>query len=303
MGYLHIDNLYKNQEILMFKECYALEKIHGTSAHVSYKPSSRKITLLDGYFNDGITFFSGGEKHERFVGLFQGDKAIYNYDKMNTALMGVGSEVTIYGEAYGGKQQGMSDTYGKELKFVAFDVKIGESWLTVPDAADFVAECGLEFVSWDRIPTDLETLNQWRDMPSRQAARNGVGDDKLSEGVVLRPLMELTKNNGKRIISKHKRDEFRETSKPRKVVDPARLAVLSEANDVATEWVTEMRLVHVLDKLDNPNIERTRDVIAAMIEDVKRESEGEVVWSKEVERAIGKATAESFKRNLKLRLV
>ena len=46
-----------------------------------------------------------------------------------------------------------------------------------------------------------------------------------------------------------------------------------------------------------------RDVIAAMIEDVKRESEGEVEWSKEVERAIGKATAESFKRNLKLRLV
>ena len=37
MGYLHIDNLYKNQDILMFKECYAMEKIHGTSAHVSFK--------------------------------------------------------------------------------------------------------------------------------------------------------------------------------------------------------------------------------------------------------------------------
>ena len=29
MGYQHIDNLYKNQSILMFRECYALEKIHG----------------------------------------------------------------------------------------------------------------------------------------------------------------------------------------------------------------------------------------------------------------------------------
>ena len=27
MGYLHIDNLYKNTTILNFKECYALEKI------------------------------------------------------------------------------------------------------------------------------------------------------------------------------------------------------------------------------------------------------------------------------------
>ncbi len=34
-------------------------------------------------------------------------------------------EVTIYGEGFGGKMQGMSDTYGKELRFVAFDVKIG----------------------------------------------------------------------------------------------------------------------------------------------------------------------------------
>ena len=29
MGYIHIGNLYKDQEILLFKECYALEKIHG----------------------------------------------------------------------------------------------------------------------------------------------------------------------------------------------------------------------------------------------------------------------------------
>jgi hypothetical protein len=29
MGYASIPNLYKNQEILIFKRCYALEKIHG----------------------------------------------------------------------------------------------------------------------------------------------------------------------------------------------------------------------------------------------------------------------------------
>lgn len=35
MGYLHIDNLYKAQEILAFRTCFALEKIHGTSANVA----------------------------------------------------------------------------------------------------------------------------------------------------------------------------------------------------------------------------------------------------------------------------
>jgi len=57
MSYLSIDNLYKNQTILLFKECYAMEKIHGTSAHISYQ-------------NSNIGFFSGGSKHEDFIKLF-----------------------------------------------------------------------------------------------------------------------------------------------------------------------------------------------------------------------------------------
>src|SRR5690348_10996218 len=37
MGYLHIGNLYKTQDLLLFRECYALEKVHGTSAHITCK--------------------------------------------------------------------------------------------------------------------------------------------------------------------------------------------------------------------------------------------------------------------------
>lgn len=37
MAYMHIENLYANQTILESKECYAMEKIHGTSAHISGK--------------------------------------------------------------------------------------------------------------------------------------------------------------------------------------------------------------------------------------------------------------------------
>ena len=58
MGYLHIDNLYKNVDVLAFKEVYVLEKIHGTSAHIGWKVEEK------------LNFFSGGEKHENFVKLF-----------------------------------------------------------------------------------------------------------------------------------------------------------------------------------------------------------------------------------------
>lgn len=46
MGYQHIPNLYKEQAILAQSECYALEKIHGTSAHIKFKAGSLPEILL-----------------------------------------------------------------------------------------------------------------------------------------------------------------------------------------------------------------------------------------------------------------
>ena len=283
MGYLHIDNLYKNQDILMFKECYALEKIHGTSAHVS--------------FNDGkIKFFSGGESHERFVSLFDKDDLLKKASEMGL------TDFIVYGEAYGGKQQGMRETYGDELKFVAFDVKVGDSWLSVPDAEQVVVALGLEYVSYNLVSTSLEVLDKERDKPSVQAVRNGMGS-RPREGIVLRPLVEVVKNNGKRIISKHKGEAFQETATKRKIIDPDKIEAIREANAIADEWVTHMRLQHVLQKFpEDVNMESTRDIINSMIEDVEREGKGEIVMSKAAHVAIGKRTAVMFRGFIQERL-
>lgn len=126
------------------------------------------------------------------------------------------------------------------------------------------------------------------------------------EGVVLRPLIEVVKNDGSRIMAKHKRDEERETATPRKVVDPAKLEVLHRAEAIAQEWVTPTRLEHVLDKLrvdgEDIGIERMRDVIRAMAEDVTREGQGEFVESRESLIAISRETAQLFKAHLGRRL-
>ena len=34
MGYMHINNLYKDQTLMMFKEVFCLEKVHGSSSHL-----------------------------------------------------------------------------------------------------------------------------------------------------------------------------------------------------------------------------------------------------------------------------
>jgi hypothetical protein len=277
---MHIENLYKNRDILMFKECYAMEKIHGTSAHIGW--------------NGKVYFFSGGESYDMFVKLF-------NKDKLTECFKSLGTDkCVIYGEAYGGKQQGMRETYGNDLRFVAFEVLINDKFLCVPHAEKIVESFGLDFVPYVKISTNLDELDFWRDAPSQQSVKNGIVEEKRREGVVLRPLIEVVKNNGQRIISKHKNDEFCETKTKRLVADDEdKLKVWSIANEIADEWVTRMRLTHVLDKFPGASIEHTGQIIKAMVEDVEREGDGEIVFSKEALSAIGKKTALLFKEMLK----
>jgi len=282
MGYLHIDNLYINQDILMFKECYAMEKIHGTSANIMFKKHNKNT----------VSFFSGGEKHEKFVKLFDKDRL---YEKLKY----LETDVIIYGEAYGGKQQGMRHTYGNDLKFIAFDVKINDNWLNVPDAEKFCKELELEFVYYTKIKTDINIIDKEKSKPSVQAVRNGIGEPKTKEGLVLRPLIELKKNNGSRIISKHKNDEFKETSTSRKVIDPEKLKILENAKEIANEWCTHMRLIHVLDKIKISDIKDMRKLISGMQEDIKREGNNEIKWSVAVEKEIARQTSILFKEKLK----
>lgn len=282
MGYLHIANLYRPeaQGVLLFKEVYALEKIHGTSAHVSWKDGK-------------ASFHSGGERHEAFVALFDVDALAAAFEAMGHP------EVIVFGEAYGGKQQAQSWRYGKRLMFVAFDVKVGDRWLDVLNAQQVSERLGFSFVHFARVSTDITRLDAERDAPSEQARRNGVEGDQPREGVVLRPLREFRDGAGDRIIAKHKRVEERETKTPRDAsVDPAKLKVLEDAQAVADEWVTPTRLEHVLDKLGDVGVQDTPCVIAAMVDDVMREGSGEVVDSKDVRKAIGSATARLFKQRL-----
>jgi hypothetical protein len=282
MSYMNIDNLYKATDILLFRECYAMEKIHGTSAHITFK-------------NGQINFFSGGCKHDAFIMLFDSETLLAKY---NEKAIPAERSATIYGEAYGGSLMKMRDTYGDKLRFVAFEVKIGDSWLAVPQAEEFARSLGLDFVHYVKVATDLSSLDAQRDAQSFQAVKNGMGEGKPREGIVLRPLIEVTKNNGERIIAKHKADKFKETATPHKVGE--NLKVISDAKAIAQEWVTLERLRHVLDNFPQPyTIEITGKVLIAMNADIAREAKGEIAMTTEALKEINRATALMYKDFLK----
>lgn len=292
MGYLHIDNLYKSQDVLAFKTVYALEKIHGTSAHVAWRQGA-------------VTFFSGGESHANFVTLFDAPALAAKF----TERFPVAEDVTVYGEAYGGKCQHMSKTYGPSLKFVAFDVQVGDKWLAVPQAAECVAFLGLEFVDYAEVPCSLTALDAERDKPSTQAIRNGITDEpKIREGIVIRPPFEVITNRGYRVIAKHKRAEFSERGRPTVELDPSKREKLAGAEAIALEWVTPMRLEHVIDRLiagrNEKDVEMrdTGDIIKMTIEDVTREAAGEIEDNEPARKAIGRRAAALFKMRFQIQL-
>jgi len=263
-----------------------MEKIHGTSGHISFRDNT-------------LRFFSGGAPHERFVELFNQEALLQAFQDLGH---GEDCPITVYGEVYGAKLQRMRDTYGNDLAFVGFEVKIDQAWLAVTNAEKVTRRLGLDFVPYIKIPCTLAALDWARDMESHQAIKNGMGRGHKREGVVLRPLEELRYANGTRAMIKYKAEAFREsrTRQPRPF-DPAKAESLRGAADYASEYIVQSRLDNVLSHLppEEVCIENTGKVIKLMMADVLlEEPPSEQIDKKDINKALGRAAALLFKKHI-----
>jgi hypothetical protein len=112
----------------------------------------------------------------------------------------------------------------------------------------------------------------------------------------------MTTGNGNRVICKHKGDEFRETASPRVVTDPSQLKVMTDAQEIADEWVTPNRLEHILQKIPDHKMEKMPEILAAMTEDILREGAGEITDTPVTRKAIRGKTVIIYKAHLKRHL-
>ena len=287
ISYMKINNLYKNKDILYFKQAIAMEKGHGTSSNVKYNQQE-----------DKLHFFSGGAKHDQFVALFNQEELLNKFRENAKEHPDI-QNLTVYGESLGGKMQGMSQTYGPNLSFITFEVKINEEFLGVFQAEKIALKLGFEFIPYKVIDTTEEAINAAMLEESEIAVRRGMGHGKTREGIVLRPLINLIHPNSGRIISKHKNPIFAEREHTPRFSDPEQLRVLEGAKEIADEWVLPERLRHVLDRLRSewnaePEMKDMNKVIKAMILDIFTEGKDEIVETKEVRKYIGAKTAKLF---------
>lgn len=289
MGYMHIDSLHKCPEFFTtFPKVYVLEKIHGTSTWFQYDRATKTIK-----------FHSGGSDSTEFKNIFDVESITDTLSKTEY------TRVRVHGEGYGGKQQGMSETYGTDFKFIAFDVYVESEnlsgYLNVDKADQFCAQLGLQFVHYHQVDNLPDIIEAEANKESVQAVRNGTGHNRPREGVVVKPIIEsnMPGNPSKRAIFKHKNELFWEIKNRRPLGE--KLKIVSDISQIVDDWVTENRFYHVIDRIlvtkSDKKIVLTdiKQFIDLMVEDVQRESEGEVVWSPELTHAIRRKAGIMFK--------
>ena len=108
-------------------------------------------------------------------------------------------EVVFYGEGFGGKIQS-GHAYSQEQSFILFDIKVGSKFITREHVEAIAKSFNILVVPICLIGTIKEAVDYVITRPNSLIAEQ----TKESEGVVGRPLFELTDDRGNRIIVKIK---------------------------------------------------------------------------------------------------
>jgi len=112
--------------------------------------------------------------------------------------------VCLYGEGYGAKiQKGGGNYIPDKQSFILFDIKIGECWLQRKDIEDIAEILNIKTVPIIGIGTLYDAIEKTR------KGFNSQWGNFVSEGIVLRPEIELKTRNNQRIITKIKHKDFK----------------------------------------------------------------------------------------------
>lgn len=114
------------------------------------------------------------------------------------------TEVTLYGEGYGRKIQGVGSLYIPDgVSFIMFDVMIGGVWLKREDV-EYIATCfGVDVVPIVGEGTIAEAVEY-----VKTHEKSVISEKAPMEGIVCRPKVELLDRMGRRVIVKIKRRDF-----------------------------------------------------------------------------------------------
>ena len=172
------------------------EKIDGTNVRV----------IWDGYKVEfrGRTDKADMPKHllDRLTEIFGGDEA----EELFEQTFGEKTAV-LYGEGYGKKIQKDGEKYISDgCDFILFDVSVGDVWLDRDDVWLTAQRFGIEAVPVVGVGPIRDAIEFVKQHPQSMV---GAQEHEM-EGLVCRPMLELTDKRGNRVIVKIKYKDFKE---------------------------------------------------------------------------------------------
>jgi|CXWL01.1.fsa_nt_gi hypothetical protein len=187
--YPEIVRLDRRPEILSVKHVVATEKIHGTNFRLFFPAGMTSL--------DEVRFGGRNEEFDAGTDGFYGGRPVRWFrdradllQRMFEAFTSYGfTDVTVFGEAFGaGIQKGVRYVAGDEVLFRAFDVMVGDNFVTYDIFVKVCEEAGLPRVPevWRGEP-NVTAFDALLEQDSVEAKNNGVtAEGNVSEGVAIR---------------------------------------------------------------------------------------------------------------------
>lgn len=176
---------------------YVVE-VHGKTENANMRPD--EVTLLQNIGN-----------LENLLKAFSYKRPAPEYGEGAADIVKPTEECIIFGETYGKGMQKPGGRYCKDhLKFICFDIKIGNVWLKREAVEDICSKLGIDVVPY----LGEMTLDEAIEMVKKGFPSKVAEDPTLeAEGIVLRAPLGILDRMGRRIITKIKSVDFKNLQK------------------------------------------------------------------------------------------
>jgi len=183
-------------EYLANNKWLATEKIDGTNIRVYWSHIKKTFEIGGRTDNAQIPTFL----FKKLTGIFTKDKFIKLFPS---------TDICLYGEGFGNKIQKVGSQYIKnDVDFILFDALVGKWWLKREDVRNIACSLDLKLVPEYSLLTLYEAINLIKKGIKSTCTELSIANNLLTEGLVLKPKVELKDRAGNRIITKIKHKDF-----------------------------------------------------------------------------------------------